>query len=307
MSQRASQPGTTPYRTSCVLLSCACCLLGASCGGGGAGSVSASASNAVDTAPTSTSSTVSAAGASPGMSAPASLSKFDLSRWKLDLPIDRHGGTGGSGGTEFAAQTIVAAQLLKNFVDPYFYADSQGRLIFTAPANGAVTSPGVGSDHARSELREVYGGPGADVNGDWTGAGTLTGTCAVQAVAARSQGAIIAQLRGQTHDLALLVFRPGTADVVLQVYPRNASGSTHAVTPLVGNVQLGDAISYSLSFSGSVLTATVNGMTQSSTVDASWVGAPLYFKLGAYSVAPNVGNASGDVTMVAYSAFAVGH
>ena len=307
MSQCASQPGTKPHRTRCALLFSACCLLVASCGGGGTAGVSASASSVGDTSPTTSNPTGSSPGASSGTLAPASLSKFDLSSWKLDLPIDRNGGTGGSGGIEFPAQTIVAAQLLKNFVDPYFYADPQGQLIFTAPANGAVTSPGVGSDHVRSELREVYSGPGADVNGDWTGVGTLTGTCAVRAVAARSQGAIIAQLRGQTHDLALLVFRPETADVVLQVYPRNASGSTHTVTPVVRDVHLGDAISYSLSFSGRVLTATVNGTTQSSTVDVSWVGAPLYFKLGAYSVAPNVGNASGDVTMVAYSAFAVSH
>ena len=243
----------------------------------------------------------------PALTAPASLSQFDLSKWKLDLPVDRNGGKGGVNGIEFASQTISSAQLLNNFADPYFYADSQHRLLFTAPANGAVTSPGVGSDHTRSELREVFSGPGADSNGNWSGNGRLTGACAVLAVAAKSTTAVIAQLRGQAHDLALLGYRPATHDVAVDIYATNASGSSHTVTALAGNVNLGDAITYSLSLNGNVLTATVNGGSRTVAVDASWVGAPLYFKLGAYSVAPNTGNNATDVTMVAYSAFAVSH
>ena len=75
----------------------------------------------------------------PALTAPASVSQFDLSKWKLDLPVDRNGGKGGVNGIEIASQTIASAQLLNNFADPYFYADSQHRLVFTAPANGAVT------------------------------------------------------------------------------------------------------------------------------------------------------------------------
>lgn len=239
--------------------------------------------------------------------APASLSQFDFSKWKLDLPVDRNGGTGGAGGIEIAAQTITSAQLLRSFADPYFYADKQGRLIFTAPANGAVTSPGSGSDHTRSELREVFSGPGADVNGNWTGSGRLTGTCQVRAVAASSGTTIISQLRGQAHDLALLVYRAATHDVAVDIYSTNTTGSTHTLTPLATNVNLGDTITYTLALNGSLLSATVNGASRSVTVDSSWVGAPLYFKLGAYSAAPNTGNAAADVTMVAYSAFAVTH
>ena len=272
----------------------------AACGGGGTADVPA---------PASTAATPSVVPATPdaALTPPVRVAQFNLSQWKLDLPIDRFGGQGGTGGIQNASQTIATSQLLAGFVDAYFYADAQGRLIFTAPANGAVTSPGVGSDHSRSELREVYAGPGADANGNWTGTGVLTGTCAIRAVAPASSNAVFAQVRSQTNTLALLVYRPATHDLAVDIYSANASGSGHTVTALVKNVNLGDGIAYSLSVSGNVITATVNGATRSSTLDASWVGAPLYFKLGAYHLAPNTGNAPGDMTVVAYSAFAVSH
>jgi hypothetical protein len=113
---------------------------------------------------------------------------FTLSGWNLTLPIDSSGGTGGTNGTQLAASTISTSQLTSGFVDSFFYADSSGRLVFTAPSNGAVTTPGSGSDHTRSELRELYSGPGADGSNDWNSAigGTLTAACTVQSVSVDS-------------------------------------------------------------------------------------------------------------------------
>jgi hypothetical protein len=243
----------------------------------------------------------------PGWTVPATLPQFDLSKWRLDLPVDANGGTGGAGGQQLPADAILPSELSTTYVSPYFYSDAQGRVVFTAPANGAVTTPGVGSNHTRSELHEVFSGPGATPNGDWTGNGVLTATCTVQAVAAGSDAAIIGQLRGDNNDLALLMYRPSHRDVAIDVYQANLSGSTHVRTPIATNVNLGDTIAYRLALQGGVLTATVNGHTQSSSIRASWAGVPPYFKLGAYHTAPNTGNAANDLTMVIFSSFSVQH
>jgi hypothetical protein len=239
---------------------------------------------------------------------PATMPPFDLSKWRLDLPVDANGGTGGAGNVQLPADAILPNELDTTYVGPFFYGDAQGRIVFTAPANGAVTTPGSGSDHTRSELHEVYTGPGADANGDWTGGqGLLTATCSVQAVAAASDVAVIGQLRSPKNDLALLLYRPRQRDVAIDVYAANATGSAHTRTPLATDVSLGDTITYSLGLQSGVLTATVDGITQSTAIGPTWSGVPLYFKLGAYHAAPNTGNAAGDLTMVTFSAFAVSH
>ena len=246
-------------------------------------------------------------GLDPAWTVPASLAQFDLSRWRLDLPVDAHGGTGGTASPQLPADAILPAELGTTYVGPYFYADAQGRIVFTAPANGAVTTPGVGSNHTRSELHEVFSGAGATANGDWIGNGVLTATCSVQAVASASDVAIIGQLRADNNDLALLMYRPSHHDVAVDVYQADAAGSAHVRTPLATDVNLGDPIAYRLALQGGVLTATVDGQTQSFTTGASWAGVPLYFKLGAYHTAPNTGNAANDLTMVSFSQFSVQH
>lgn len=265
----------------------ACALLAlAACGGGG-------------------DSGAPAAGADEAATAPTSLPGFDLSHWKLDLPVDAAGGTGGANGRQFAARTVLPAQLQAGFVDPWFHADAQGRIVFTAPADGAVTTPGVGSDHTRSELREFE--PGADANGDWTGSGTLAATCSVHAVASASPVAIIGQLRSEDQVLARLEYRPATRAVAIDVYPSHAAGSPHAATVIASNIDLDQSFDYSLSLADDVLIASVDGASRSFALDASWRGVPLYFKLGAYHTAPNTGNPPGDATVVRFERFSVRH
>lgn len=237
---------------------------------------------------------------------------IDLSRWSLQLPVDADGGEGqpaGDGEAARPAASVPAARLAAGYADPWFHADAEGRVVFTAPANGAVTTPGVGSDHTRSELREVYAGPGATAHGDWTSAlgGELRASCAVWAVAMRSDVATLAQIHGQERVFVLLVYRPARRDVAVDLYARNADGSGHQRTPIAAGVAPGDPITFTLRYAGDTLTVTVNGDTRQLPVDRSWAGAPVYFKLGAYHAAPNTGNAEGDLTRVACSAFAVEH
>lgn len=258
----------------------------AACGGGGAA--------APDTAP--------AAGVSTSIAAtvtPASL--MDLSGWKLNLPVD----SAGSDGPQNAARTVLPQELVAGFSDDYFRADGQGRIVFTAPANGAVTTPGVGTDHTRSELREFD--RQGDARGDWTGSGALSASCEVRQVATASATAVIGQLRSENHVFAQVVYRVATQDIAVDVYQSDTDGSRHALTALVSCVALGQPVAYTLSFAAGVLTASANGTPRSFTVDSSWNAAPLYFKVGAYHTAPNVGNPAGDATSVACSAIAVTH
>ena len=235
----------------------------------------------------------------------------------LGLPIDEYGGTGGANGDQFADGSISSSTLASGFSDPYFYLNSSNQIVFTAPSNGATTSPGVGTNDTRSELREEYYGPGYSNGSDWdsTIGGTLTATCFVNATSVDSNEATIGQLHGQNQPFVLLQYQPtssSTGNIVLFVLDTNTTNSAGTSYPMASNVALGSQISYMIKLSGNQLTATVNGSTTSPspiTVDNSWTGAGngLYFKLGAYSAAPNTGNPAGDETQVTFSSFSVTH
>ncbi|HEY0307757.1 MAG TPA: polysaccharide lyase family 7 protein [Acidobacteriaceae bacterium] len=248
--------------------------------------------------------------------APSTYSQFDLSKWKLTLPIDQYGGTGGTNGTQYEAYTIYPAQLTAGFTDAYFYADTSGNVIFTAPSNGASTSPGSGSDHTRSELRELYTGTGADSNNDWSSTigGTLTATCRVLSVSVNSDEATIGQIHGQNYVFMLIIYRPGNKDIAVDIYTSNTSTSAHSRTSLLTGVNLGDTVTYSIRYAGSTITTTVKDVTTNSATqtllsspDSTWTGTGVYFKLGAYHAVPNKGNPAGDQTQVSFSAFATTH
>jgi hypothetical protein len=71
---------------------------------------------------------------------------FDLSNWKITLPVDQSGTIIGT------AQEIKS---LSGYQDlNYFYTGADGAMVFRAAVDGATTS---GSKYARSELREMIG------------------------------------------------------------------------------------------------------------------------------------------------------
>jgi hypothetical protein len=128
----------------------------------------------------------------------------------------------------------------------------------------------------------------------------------VQAVSANSDEATIGQIHNQSYVFILLLYRPAQKDIAIDIYSSLGS-SSHTRTSIVQNVKIGDAISYSMTYKNSSLNVTVDGTTQTFPVDPSWAGTPMYFKLGAYHAAPNIGNPAGDKTQVAFSSFAVTH
>lgn len=78
-------------------------------------------------------------------SAPAT--RFDLSHWKLTLPIDSD--------LDGKVDGINTADLQHYSHDEFFYLDEQGHMVFTAPNAGATTA---NSYNTRSELRHMSRG-----------------------------------------------------------------------------------------------------------------------------------------------------
>lgn len=231
--------------------------------------------------------------------------------FSLQLPIDEYGGTGGINNVQFADMSVAGSVLAAGFSDPYFYLNSSNQMVFTSPSNGAVTSPGSGTNDTRSELRELYTGTGYSSGDDWdsTIGGTLTASCVVNAVSVDTDEATIGQIHGQNNPFILLEYLPATNAIAVSIVTTNTNDSATTRTTIVTGINLGTTVSYKLQFSGSTLTVTVNGTTQTFTVDNSWTGAGngVYFKLGAYSGASNNGNPAGDETQVSFNSFSITH
>lgn len=239
---------------------------------------------------------------------------FDFTNYKLTLPVDIYGGTGGTNNIQFEAATILPATLNAGFSDSYFYLNSANQIVFTAPAGGAVTTPGSGSDHTRSELRELYTGTGADSNSDWNSniGGNLTATVNVTQVAATSDEATFGQIHGQNQAFVILLYRPAPiSDVAVQIYPSPTDSSTSARTSILTGVALNDKLTYSIDYRGNNLVITVNDVTKNTTKTSTfdetpWATQPVYFKIGAYHAAPNTTTTTAQ-TQVVVSAFKVTH
>ncbi|MBR9913166.1 MAG: polysaccharide lyase family 7 protein [Gammaproteobacteria bacterium] len=82
---------------------------------------------------------------------PVPASKFDLSHWYLDVPVDLN--------QDGRADTISAAELQSYSHPDFFYLDEQGRLVFASPNKATTTKT---STNTRSELR--YMSRGADTS-----------------------------------------------------------------------------------------------------------------------------------------------
>jgi len=237
---------------------------------------------------------------------PSTDLQYDFSNWSLTLPIDSSGGTGGTGGQEFPVETITSSQLLAGFTDEFFYLDEDNNLIFTTPSNGAVTPT---SSHTRSELREQYNGSNAIGDYEWdnTIGGTLHASCRVLANSVNSTQVTIGQIHGANIPIVMLQYRPSFEDVVAKIYSGTFFTSSYTLTSVASPLNFGDTINYTIAYSGDTLTLTINGIHSVFTIDRSWEGKPIYFKLGSYSGAPNTGNSSGDESQVSFSSFSVSH
>lgn len=78
---------------------------------------------------------------------PVPASAFDLSHWKLTLPVDED--------RDGRADEVSVSDLRTYSHPHYFYLDGEGRMVFVAPNRAATTS---GSSNTRSELRQMLRG-----------------------------------------------------------------------------------------------------------------------------------------------------
>lgn len=214
---------------------------------------------------------------------------FDLSNWKLTLPVDS---SGGFSGTAVEVKDLSGYQNSK-----YFYTGSDGAMVFYAPVNGATTS---GSSYARSELREMNGTSKAA----WTlsTGGFMSATLEVDAAPMRDgQGRkiVVGQIHGQDDELVRLYWQDNKL-----YFANDQSGSDNeehnftfkAADGSAPDVSLNEKFSYTINAKGNVLDVDIyaDGKVYHShtTINSVWQSDTFYFKAGAY-LGANETNGSG--------------
>src|SRR5436190_11924733 len=73
---------------------------------------------------------------------------FDLSHWKMTLPIDYFGGTTGEA-------MEIKQPILNTYASEFFYTGTDGAMVFWCPVVGAATANATAT---RTELRELING-----------------------------------------------------------------------------------------------------------------------------------------------------
>ena len=214
---------------------------------------------------------------------------FDLSNWKITLPVDSNGSFSG---TAMEVKNLSGYQHSK-----YFYTAADGAMTFVAPVEGATTS---GSSYARSELREMNG----TANAAWnlqTG-GFMSATLEVDAAPNRDgMGGriIVSQIHGKDDELVRLYWengklyfandQAGSNNTETKFYFVNASGQQP-------DVSLDERFSYTINAKGDNLEVTIfaDGQIYKSVskINSVWQSDSFYFKAGAY-LGANETNGSG--------------
>jgi hypothetical protein len=194
-----------------------------------------------------------------------------LDGWRLTLPVDSSGGTAGS------AAVLNPATLRP----PYLSRAADGSLDFWAPTVGATTS------HSGSPRTELIDNTG--FKSGTSGAHTLAATVIVGQVPQTSQTIIVGQIHGgadlSSDPYTMLYYSGGTVHV--KVNQQLASGNNYRDYPLLKNVGIGNAFSYTITDEGDGtlhFTATYNGSTQQQTapVPSVWSGKDVRFQAGDY-------------------------
>ncbi|WP_457093668.1 polysaccharide lyase family 7 protein [Microvirga sp. P5_D2] len=214
---------------------------------------------------------------------------FDLTNWKITLPVDSSGNTSG---------TAVEVQNLSGYQNSkYFYTAADGAMTFYAAVDGATTS---GSSYARSELREMNG----TAKAAWklsTG-GFMSATLEVDAAPTRDgQGKkiVVGQIHGEDDELVRLYWNDNKL-----YFANDLSGSDNkehtfnfkADDGSAPDVSLNEKFSYTINAKGSVLDVDIyaDGKVYHShtTINSVWESDSFYFKAGAY-LGANETNGSG--------------
>ena len=205
---------------------------------------------------------------------------FDLSNWKITLPVDQNGTIIG---------TASEIKNLSGYQDSkYFYTNSDGAMVFRAAVDGATTS---GSKYARSELREMNGSDRAA----WSikQGGSMSATLEIDEAPIRHDGSngriVVGQIHGQDAELTRLYWENGTVYFV-----NDHGGSTGQETAFrlknsagkTPDISLNEKFSYTISASANRLKVSVYAdgevYTATDTINSFWNTDTFYFKAGTY-------------------------
>lgn len=214
---------------------------------------------------------------------------FDLSNWKLTLPVDS---SGKISGTAIEVKDLSGYQNSK-----YFYTAADGAMVFYAAADGATTS---GSSYARSELREMSGTAKAAWN--LSTGGFMSATLEVDAAPMRDgQGKkiVVGQIHGEDDELVRLYWHDNKL-----YFANDLSGSDNkehtfnfkAEDGSAPDVSLNEKFSYTINAKGNVLDVDIHAdgkvYHSHTTINSVWQSDSFYFKAGAY-LGANETNGSG--------------
>lgn len=233
---------------------------------------------------------------------------FDMSIWRLTLPVNSSGGFSGT------PLTIGQPQLSQGYENaPYFHTGDDGAMVFSVPYNGAA---GGTSSSPRSEHREIY--PNNDQHNwlprDNSGVHVMNAMVAVENV---GNGGVVCIGQIHTDDstagyAAIMLFfdnsvSPSRVSAKIKTSASKISGNQFLYFP---NILLGDIFSYQLRIDGSptscVFSVTVNGVTQTfdmAASDSRYVDELFYYKAGAYYT----GTVTGQTAVVSFYQLNVAH
>jgi Ca2+-binding RTX toxin-like protein len=205
---------------------------------------------------------------------------FNLTRWKIGLPIDVNGAYVG---------TATEVKHLIGYQHPtYFYTGPDGAMTFAAPVEGSTTS---GSNYARSELLEMNGTARAAWNLEQ--GGFMTATLEIDRAPIKFSGVagriVIGQIHGLDNELVRLYWENGRIYFVNGLAGATNVSTTFNLTNANGqqpNVSLDEQFSYTIHAKNNDLLVSVeaDGQTYTSVtrINDIWDTDVFYFKAGAY-------------------------
>ncbi len=216
---------------------------------------------------------------------------FDLSLWKLCLPVDEDGNTVG------VAYEILALEGFEH--TSYFYSGTDGAMVFRAISDGALSK---GTTAARSELRELAE-DGSLASWSLSEGGTMTATLKIDEaplMTDRTAGRIvIGQVHGSQEELVRIYWDAGKVYFKSDAGSDSSTSTTYQLTNANGetpDVSIGEAFSYLINVRGNTVTVEVYAdgekYTATLVVGSEWADDEFYFKAGAY-LGSNESNSSG--------------
>ncbi|WP_176556250.1 polysaccharide lyase family 7 protein [Rubellimicrobium rubrum] len=208
---------------------------------------------------------------------------FDLSEWKLQLPVDAEGGLTGR---------YAEIKKLGGYTGTWFHTGTDGAMVMRAPVDGVTTG---GARYARSELRELNPTFASPTNAEWSlqEGGSMAVAMQVDFVPTKLDGSaakvVVGQIHGGDHQLVRLYWENGS---VYWVNGRNEAQSKDVVylfKDAQGNtpkIDLNETFVYTMDVKGHDLRLTLkaDGITYTSaiTIGPGWDDNRFYFKAGLY-------------------------